>query len=199
MVSLNEVGLFLLGVVLVLAMPGPTNTLLAAAGLARGFRRSARLTLAECAGYVIAISFWGLFLFELARATPWLPWTVRLLSAVYIAYLAVRMWSATLDLADGKERVVEMRTLFVATLLNPKAILFGGTLFPKAAFASVSGYVEIMGCFLVLLFPIGLLWVAFGAQLGKGRLAWLKPIYVLRGASVVLAAFSVTVAWSAIR
>jgi len=34
--------------------------------------------------------------------------------------------------------------------------------------------------------------------LGKGRLAWLKPAYVLRGAAIVLGAFSVTVAWSAV-
>lgn len=198
MIPLNDLGLPLLGILLVLVMPGPTNTLLAAAGLARGFRPSAKLTVAESGGYLLSISFWGLFLFELAHRAAWLPWTVRLISAAYIAFLAVRMWSATLDLANANERVVGMRTLFVATLLNPKAILFGGTLFPKAAFASVPGYVEMMGCFLALLFPIGLLWIGLGAQLGKGRLTWLKPAYMLRGASVVLAAFSVTVAWSAI-
>ncbi|CAM2155965.1 Cysteine/O-acetylserine efflux protein [Pararobbsia alpina] len=197
-VPLSELGLFLLGVFLVLVMPGPTNTLLAAAGLERGFRRSARLTLAESAGYFIAISFWGMFLAQLAHGMPWLPLTVRLVSAVYIAYLAVRMWSATLDLTDGNGRAVDMRALFVATLLNPKAILFGGTIFPKAAFMSIAGFAELMGGFLALLFPIGLLWIALGSQLGRGRLAWLKPVYVLRGASVVLAAFSVTVAWSAI-
>jgi threonine/homoserine/homoserine lactone efflux protein len=199
MVPLHSLATFLLAVLLVLAMPGPTNTLLATAGLEHGFRRSVRLTIAECGGYVIAISIWGLFLLELAHKLPWLPWAIRLASAVYIGYLAVRMWSATLDLAGGYSRTVDMRALFVATLLNPKAVLFGGTLFPMEAFASAAGYIEVMGIFIALLFPIGLLWVAFGAQLRKGRLAWLAPTYLLRGASIVLAAFSVTVAWSAVR
>jgi threonine/homoserine/homoserine lactone efflux protein len=198
MIPLSSLYACLFAVFLVLVMPGPTNTLLAAAGLEHGFRRAVRLTVAECCGYLIAISFWGMFLLELARAVSWLPWAVRLVSAVYIAWLAIRMWSATLDLAGGQRRTVDMRTLFVATLLNPKAILFGGTIFPAAAFASLTGYIEVMGAFVALLFPIGSLWVAVGAQLGKGRLAWLKPVYVLRGAAIVLGAFSVTVAWSAV-
>jgi threonine/homoserine/homoserine lactone efflux protein len=198
MIPLSSLHACLFAVFLVLVMPGPTNTLLAAAGLEHGFRRAVRLTVAECCGYLIAISFWGMFLLELARAVSWLPWAVRLVSAVYIAWLAIRMWGATLDLAGGQRRTVNMRTLFVATLLNPKAILFGGTIFPAAAFASLAGYLEVMGAFVALLFPIGSLWVAVGAQLGKGRLAWLKPAYVLRGAAIVLGAFSVTVAWSAV-
>lgn len=92
-----------------------------------------------------------------------------------------------------------MRDLFLATSLNPKAILFGGTIFPKAAFASGVAWLQAMGLFLALVFPIGLLWVGLGAQLGAGRLGALTPKYLLRSASLVLGAFSVTVALSALR
>ncbi|HKT96138.1 MAG TPA: LysE family transporter [Paraburkholderia sp.] len=199
MIPTHGPGLFLPGVLLVLGMPGPTNTLLAAAGLARGFRRSARLTLAESGGYLIAISFWGMCLTTLAQALPWLPVVVRAASAIYIAYLAVRLWNATLELADGARQVIGMRDLFFATLLNPKAILFGGTIFPKAAFASGLAWLEAMGLFLALVLPIGLLWIGLGAQLGAGRPGVLTPKYLLRSASLVLGAFSVTVALSALR
>jgi hypothetical protein len=91
MVPLHNLYFFLLTILLVLVMPGPTNTLLATAGLEHGFRRSARLTIAECGGYVIAISLWGVFLLELARTLFWLSWGVRLASATYMGYLAVRM------------------------------------------------------------------------------------------------------------
>lgn len=199
MIPTQSVGLFLLGVLLVLVMPGPTNTLLAAAGLASGFRRASRLTVAEAGGYVVAISFWGVCLTTLAHGLPWLPAIVRVGSAIYIAYLAMRLWNSTLELADGPRKMIGMRDLFLATSLNPKAILFGGTIFPKMAFASGVAYLEAMACFLTLLFPIGLLWVGLGAQLGAGRLGALTPKYVLRGASLVLGAFSVTVALSALR
>lgn len=199
MIPIHSLGLFLSGVLLVLVMPGPTNTLLAAAGLERGFRRSSRLTVAEAGGYLIAISFWGMGLATLARILPWLPAAVRVGSAIYIAYLAVRLWNATLELADGARKVIDMRDLFVATLLNPKAILFGGTIFPKAAFASGAAWLEAMGFFLALVFPIGLLWIGLGAQLGVGRRGIPTPTCLFRGASLVLGVFSVTVALSALR
>ncbi|MFP6560350.1 LysE family translocator [Paraburkholderia sp. B3] len=191
--------MFLPGVLLLLVMPGPTNTLLAAAGLAQGFRRSSRLTLAEAGGYAIAISFWGMCLTTLAQSLPWLPAVVRGGSAIYIAYLAVRLWNATLELANGEHKVIGTRDLLFATLLNPKAILFGGTIFPKAAFASGVAWLEAMGLFLASVFPIGLLWVGLGAQLGASRLGVLTPKYLLRSASLVLGVFSVTVALSALR
>lgn len=199
MIPTQGLGLFLLGVLLVLVMPGPTNTLLAAAGLASGFRRASRLTLAEAGGYTVAILFWGMCLATLARILPWLPAVVRIGSATYIAYLAVRLWNSTLEITDGPRKVIDMRDLFLATSLNPKAILFGGTIFPKAAFTNGVGYLEAMGCFLALLFPIGLLWVGLGAQLGAGRLGMLTPKTLLRSASFVLGAFSVAVALSALR
>lgn len=199
MIPAQNLGLFLLGVLLVLVMPGPTNTLLAAAGLASGFRRASRLTLAEAGGYAVAIFFWGMCLAALARVLPWLPAVVRIGSAIYIAYLSVRLWNSTLELTDGPRNVIGMRDLFFATVLNPKAILFGGTIFPKAAFESGAAYLEAMGCFLGLLFPIGLLWVSLGAKLGAGRRGILTPKTLLRSASLVLGAFSVAVALSALR
>ncbi|EMR4172488.1 LysE family translocator, partial [Pseudomonas aeruginosa] len=53
---------FVLGTAAILLTPGPTNTLLAAAGLAQGFRRAAPLVGFELAGYLVGITAWGLFL-----------------------------------------------------------------------------------------------------------------------------------------
>ena len=50
------------GCAIVLLMPGPTNTLLAAAGLKQDLRRSAHLTVAELAGYLVSISLWRICL-----------------------------------------------------------------------------------------------------------------------------------------
>lgn len=195
MLSTSSAALLVLGTAVVLVMPGPTNTLLAAAGLRQGVKRSARLTGAELAGYFVSISVWGHFLAQAAHSLTWLPTLVRIASSLYIAALAVRMWRAAVSLPSSAQQTIGMRTLFVATLLNPKAILFAGTIFPAAAFANWPAYLEAMAIFSVLLIPIGLVWIAFGAALGSGRLTWVSPAHVQRGASIVLVAFSLSLAW----
>lgn len=187
------------GVAVILAMPGPTNTLLAAAGLRQGFWRSARLTGAELAGYFISITVWGRFLEQAAHAFSWLPGLVRAAAAVYIAYLAIRMWRGARTVPSAATQGIGMRTLFVATLLNPKGILFASAIFPAAAFLDLSSYLVAMAVFAALLVPIGLLWVAFGASLGSERIRWISPAQVQRGASVVLGIFSLSLAWAALR
>ncbi|MFF7399066.1 LysE family translocator [Achromobacter sp. NPDC008082] len=199
MYTASTLGLFLAGVAVILAMPGPTNTLLAAAGLRQGFLRSARLTGAELAGYLISITVWGRFLEQAAQAFPWLPAVVRVAASVYIAYLSIRMWRAAQTVPSAAQQVIGMRTLFVATLLNPKGILFASAIFPPAAFLTVSTYLVFMAMFAALLLPIGLMWVAFGASLGSQKIKWISPAQVQRGASVVLGIFSLSLAWAAFR
>jgi threonine/homoserine/homoserine lactone efflux protein len=197
MLSISNAALLTLGTAVVLIMPGPTNTLLAAAGLRQSVRRSAWLTGAELAGYLVSISVWGHFLAQAAHSLTWLPALVRMASSLYIAALAIRMWRAAVSLPSSAQPVIGLRTLFVATLLNPKTILFAGTIFPVDAFASLSAYLEAVAVFTALLIPIGLAWIAFGAALGSGRLTWVSPPHAQRGASVVLAAFSLSLAWVA--
>ncbi|MGE6917813.1 LysE family translocator [Achromobacter kerstersii] len=199
MFTASILGLFLAGVAVILAMPGPTNTLLAAAGLRQGFMRSARLTGAELAGYLISITVWGRFLEQAAQAFAWLPAVVRVAASVYIAYLSIRMWRAAQTVPSAAQQVIGMRTLFVATLLNPKGILFASAIFPAAAFLDLSTYLIFMAMFAALLVPIGLMWVAFGASLGSQKIKWISPAQVQRGASVVLGIFSLSLAWAAFR
>jgi threonine/homoserine/homoserine lactone efflux protein len=197
MLSTTAIALLAVGVVVVLLTPGPTNTLLAAAGLRYGVRRSLPLIAAELAGYLVSISVWGRFLAQAAHALPWLPSLLRVAAGLYIAYLAVDMWRAAVALPDSTQRTNGMRTLFVATLLNPKAVLFAGTIFPALAFTQMSAYVFAMLTFACLAVPIALAWIAFGAALGSGRL-WLDPVKMQRGASIVLGVFSLSLAWAAL-
>ncbi|OLL27939.1 multidrug transporter MatE [Burkholderia sp. SRS-W-2-2016] len=198
MLSATQIALLAAGVVVVLVTPGPTNTLLAAAGLRHGLRRALPLIGAELTGYLIAISAWGRFFARVADAWPWLPSLLRIAAALYIAWLAVGMWRAAVALPGSTQRAGNLRTLFVATLLNPKALLFGGTIFPAVAFMQWPAYLFSMLIFAGLAAPIAFGWIAFGAALGSGRLGWLEPAQVQRGASIVLGVFSLSLAWAAL-
>jgi threonine/homoserine/homoserine lactone efflux protein len=107
------------------------------------------------------------------------------------------MWRAAVALPDSTPRTGGMRTLFVATLLNPKGLLFAGTIFPAIAFTQMQAYVFAMLVFACLAVPIALVWIAFGAALGSGKL-WLDPVKMQRGASIVLGVFSLSLAWAAL-
>ena len=196
MLSTSSAALMTLGSAIVLILPGPTNTLFATAGLTRGIRHSAHLLGAEFAGYLVSISVWGYVLSHAAASLAWLPAFLRLASSVYLAYLAVRMWQTANAFPSAEQQTIGLRTLFTATLLNPKAILFAGTIFPAAVFQSLGAYLEAMTLFTILLIPSGLAWIAFGAALGSGRLMRINPMHVQRCASIVLAAFSLSLVWA---
>jgi len=197
MFATSDLTLMALGVAIVLLTPGPTNTLLAAAGLRQGVKRSVPLILAELAGYLVAISVWGRFLISASHTVPGLAILLRVLSGLYIAYLALKMWRTAAALSHSDTSPIGLRTLFVATLFNPKGLLFAGTLFPASAFLSWYGYVSAMTVFGALMLPIALAWITFGAVLGRGGLSWVNPVKMQRGASIVLGAFSLSLAWAA--
>ncbi|CAD6528337.1 hypothetical protein LMG27952_02194 [Paraburkholderia hiiakae] len=196
MLSLSTIGLMVSGCAIVLLMPGPTNTLLAAAGLRQGVRRCAHLTAAELAGYLVSITLWGLCFTHASHSLSWLPNVLRVASSLYLAWLALRLWFTANSIETSAKGVVSARTLFSATVLNPKAILFAGSIFPPAAFASVMTWLQAMAIFAVLLIPIGLTWIAIGAAPRNGRAPFIRPALFQRCASVVVGAFSVSLMWA---
>ncbi|QGZ64621.1 LysE family translocator [Paraburkholderia acidisoli] len=199
MLSTTTLELMASGCAIVLLMPGPTNTLLAAAGLKHGLRRSARLTAAELAGYLISITLWGLVLTHTAQSMGWLPRALKIASSVYLLWLAIRLWLTANTIETSATGVIGLRTLFGATLLNPKAILFAGSIFPPEAFTRVAAWLESMALFTALLVPIGFVWIAIGASPNHGGQPRIRPASLQRGASIVVTFFSMSLLWTALR
>ena len=103
-------------------------------------RRSARLIPAEVLGYIIAITVWGTLIDTVSATLPILPTLLKLLSAFYIIFLAVKLWKTANVQLDLNQPAIRPRELFVATLLNPKALLFASAIFPVAAWVNWSIY-----------------------------------------------------------
>lgn len=190
---------FFIGLVMtILLTPGPTNTLLASSGIQVGMRKSIQLIPAEAFGYLIAITFWGILIGKIAVYLPVLPQILKLFSAAYILYLAIKLWR-TAEITENLNQVsIRARELFLATLLNPKALLFASAIFPVIVWQSSQYYVVYMLVFLSLLIPIAFFWTFIGTLLGTKNSRWLNQKNMQKTASLVLMSFSIPLSYSAI-
>lgn len=190
--------LFVSLVITILLTPGPTNTLLASSGIESGIRKSIKLIPAEAIGYLIAISAWGVLIDSVADKFPMIPPMMKLLSATYIIFLALKLWKTSTIDADLNQPSITAKSLFCATLLNPKALLFASAIFPAASWTSLHSYLMHMGTFLSLILPIATFWIFIGSVLVSNRISWLNQKNLKRTASVVLISFSMPLSYSAL-
>lgn len=190
--------LFLGSVITILFTPGPTNTLLASSGIRAGLKTSLKLIPAETLGYLIAISLWGILISFVEQRLPLLPKLLQLLSASYMLYLAVKLWKTANHDLDLQQSVIQPRELFVATLFNPKGLVFASVIFPKMVWQSAALYLLHIGVFLLLIVPIAFCWILLGTYLTKNKISWLNPCNLQRTASLILMSFSVPLSYSAL-
>jgi threonine/homoserine/homoserine lactone efflux protein len=190
--------LFISLVVTILLTPGPTNTLLASSGIETGIKKSLKLIPAEVLGYLIAITAWGILIESISATLPILPPLLKLLSASYIIYLALKLWKTSTAEVDLNQPSISAKSLFCATLLNPKALLFASAIFPAAAWSELPVYAVHMALFLSLITPIALFWVFIGSVLVSNKISWLNQKNLQRTASVVLMGFSIPLSYSAV-
>jgi threonine/homoserine/homoserine lactone efflux protein len=155
---------FVLAVWALLLTPGPSNSLLALSGLRLGFVRSLKLIPVELFAYLLTVV--PLSLLGKAALTAWPSGLVaaKLLAAVWVLTLAVRHWSpsATKRSASG----ASVYELFVTTLLNPKALIFGCVLLPQPQLADRYG--ASIALFAASVVGVALVWIAGASVIRSG-------------------------------
>ena len=161
-----------------LATPGPTNTLMALAGAERGATRALRLIPAELAGYLLTVVPLALAGAPLAAALPQARAAVALAAGVWIALLALRLWR--MPQTDGAGQTVSARAVFVTTLLNPKALVFGLVLLPDPA-----NTVPNIAAFAVQVALVAAVWALAGSRIGRTRESPSSNVPILRRAASV--------------
>jgi threonine/homoserine/homoserine lactone efflux protein len=152
--------LFSVAVLVVLATPGPTNTLLLTSGATIGVYRSLPLLVAELAGYNISISVIGLVIGPVISAAPSVQIVLRVGAGIYLLTIAAKLWRATLR---GSDSAVSFRDVFITTLLNPKALLFALLIIPVT---DPNGVVFLVRFSAILIF-VGSAWIVIGAIAGR--------------------------------
>lgn len=152
---------FLLAIWGLLLTPGPTNTLLALSGASVGLGRSLRLLPLELAAYLLVVLPLVLLGAELA-AVPVANIVLKLAASAWVMLLAVRLWRVPSAGDAGGE--IAPRRVFVTTLLNPKALVFGLVLLPHSASPD---FLPRLGLFCVSILCIAGLWAAGGSMLNR--------------------------------
>lgn len=190
--SLLQDPLFLAQTATILAVPGPTNALLATAGATKGFRASIRLAAVVLTIYMAAILAWGLLLIPAAQSWPPVTMLARLGSAIFLAYTAYRLWIGATTLAATPKAPITNRAVTIVTLFNPKALLFATSIFPPEAFTDPHVFYRTGLAFAAPLIPITLAWIAFGASLADPG-SRITATVAHRAAAILLACFSVSI------
>lgn len=186
--------MFFTAVLALLLAPGPTNTLMGVAGAQRGLGLVARLLPAELLGYLTTILPLAYVGAELLVRWPLASAGLKTAAAFWVMYLAVRLWRQD-GSADGSG-VVTAQKVYLTTMLNPKALIFGLVLLPPP---DESLFLPRLGLFCLMVAAVALIWGSAGVltQVGNGRSRRLQ--LVQRVASVWLAVVSVTLIAGVIR
>jgi threonine/homoserine/homoserine lactone efflux protein len=153
--------LFILAVLTLLGTPGPTNTLLATSGATAGVRRSLMLLVGEVSGYLIAIAAIRIVLGPVIHASPVVGIALKVAVIAYLVRVAARLWRRGGSLTGGKAGI-DMRAVFVTTLLNPKALIFALSIIP-AEHPALWAYVA---AFATAVPAVGLGWLLAGRAVG---------------------------------
>ncbi|MEO6920370.1 MAG: LysE family translocator [Collimonas sp.] len=143
MVSLHLLSVFIGALVVVYALPGPDMALVLQTSTSKGIRQG----LATACGLAIArtthVTLSACGVAALLRGAPWLYSAVRILGALYLAYIAIQIFrspgfgivDATAPHHNNANNNASLRSAvlkgMLSSLLNPKALLFCSVLLPQ--------------------------------------------------------------------
>ncbi|HXV29911.1 MAG TPA: threonine transporter RhtB [Sinorhizobium sp.] len=153
---------FVLAILLLLATPGPTNTLLSLSGAAVGPRRSAPLLIVELGGYLTVIVPAATLAAPFLSARPEIGLLLKLVAAAWILLMARSLWRVKAQ--HAAERPITPGQVFVTTLLNPKALIIALIIMPQVELQAILPW---LAGFAVLTVGAGSLWIVAGTLLAR--------------------------------
>jgi threonine/homoserine/homoserine lactone efflux protein len=189
---------FLPAAFLLLVAPGPTNTLLAAGGAARGVRAAPTLPIAALAGYLIAVFVVSVLIGRQLVASPIAFAALKIGCSLYLSYVAWTLWREGAEALKTQVRV-GLAEVFFATLMNPKAAVVGLSIMPAFDPARPGALAPYFAGFGGVVVASSLIWIGIGAAIARRAQSPAAARFVRRSAALTLGAFSVVLATSAFR
>ena len=166
---LSIYGAFWLFVIFMVSTPGPANMLLMAAGAQNGFRAMFPFQAGLVCGKIILNIAIGLGLMTLLAHNETAYFVLALISAAYMAYLALRGWHNS-PAQEAGQAIMGFRAGLFVHPLSPKAWVMSSLAYSQFAINFDDGfasYVIVPLSFAVAQIIFHSLWCWSGAVLGK--------------------------------
>ncbi|WP_331373186.1 LysE family translocator [Sinorhizobium chiapasense] len=183
---------FALAILLLLATPGPTNTLLWLSGAAVGVRRSAPLLLGELGGYLTVIVPVAALAAPFMSAHPEIGLIVKLVAACWVLFMAYALWA---PIGEAAVRPITLGQVLITTVLNPKGLIIALAIMPQAGLVAMLPW---LAAFAALVVSAGSLWIIAGTFVARLPRQPIGPRLPRRIAAACLVVFSVGMAGSAL-
>jgi threonine/homoserine/homoserine lactone efflux protein len=180
---------FTLAILLLLGTPGPTNTLMALGGYARGWPRGLPLIAGELGGYLLVIVPVATLAAPFFDAYPQALVWAKLAAGIWVLYLGYSLWMSEKQAKDAVE--ISIRQVFVTTVLNPKALIIALVIMPHGSLPELAPWLALFAG-LVIFAANG--WIAFGCLMRRTVRFEVKPIVVRRAAAACLLLFATILA-----
>lgn len=177
---------FSFAVLALLLSPGPTNTLMGLAGAQNGLRKARRLIPAELLGYLTTILPLVWLGSEVLARWQIIAIVMKLAAAGWVMFMAVRLWRMHEN--DRTPDEVTARRVYLTTMLNPKALIFGLALLPPPGDPE---FAPKLGIFGVMVMTAALIWGGAGSLTRTGSSGGRRLYVVQRIASGWLAIVSI--------
>ena len=183
----------LLSIAALLAVPGPTNVLIAAGGAAGGWRAGLGLGLAAASGYLVSVGLLAVVAGPALAASQILPALLKAAATLWLLACAWRLWRDPSTIAQS-HAPVGPAGVFMTTLLNPKALVFAFALAPTEA----SALPAFLASIAILTLGTCLLWALVGSLAARGLAGRVTLRGLNKGGAVVLTGFAAALGVSAL-
>lgn len=140
MIDLSILPLFFISAFFLVISPGPDLLLISTYSSIRGFKSGASVTLGIFIAGLIQTVLVAFGLGQLMQAVPAVAWFVKIVGAMYLAWLGLKMlksWFNNDAVVKGKEKTRSLTTTqlmsqgLLNNLMNPKALLFFSMFLPQ--------------------------------------------------------------------
>lgn len=185
---------FAAAILVLLATPGPTNTLLSLAGWSRGPARALPLLAGEIGGYLTVIVPVALLAGPFLAQHPAILPVVKLGAGLWVLLLAYRLWRKAHAPADADG--IGVAQVYVTTVLNPKAPIIALVIMPHGPLREILPW---LAAFAGLTIAAGTSWILAGSGLGRAAQGWLSGATIRKAAALCLVGFSMILTGTSIR
>lgn len=164
--NIHEIILFILFSAPLFWSPGPVNILLAGSGANHGIVKNLPLLFGVTfAVALIAIAF--LVGYQLILQNPVVHQWTSIAGAMYIMYLAVKLYRMQPSVSGGQSSPHNVIDGFFATALNPKFYVMLTTVFAQFLSAQKNNALAVLTAFCLFLFCANFGWLCFGKIIGE--------------------------------